>query len=127
MKLAIMQPYLFPYIGYFQLIHAVDKFVFYDDVDFIKQGWISRNNILLNNQFFTFTVPLVSISSNQKINRTEIHLHQYQNWRKKFFKTLNQAYKKAPFYKVVMPIIDEVFGAEHKYINDLARESIIRV
>ena len=45
MKVAIMQPYLFPYIGYFQLIAAVDKFVVYDDVNFIKGGWINRNNI----------------------------------------------------------------------------------
>ena len=48
MKIAVMQPYFFPYIGYFQLINAVDEFVIYDDVNFIKQGWITRNSILSN-------------------------------------------------------------------------------
>ncbi|MDZ7898224.1 MAG: WbqC family protein [Arcicella sp.] len=47
MKLAIMQPYIFPYIGYFQLIKAVDKFVLYDDVNFINKGWINRNRIFV--------------------------------------------------------------------------------
>lgn len=47
MKLAIMQPYFMPYIGYFQLIKAVDKFVIYDDVNYINRGWINRNNILV--------------------------------------------------------------------------------
>ncbi len=50
MKLAIMQPYFFPYIGYWQLIHAVDRFVIYDDVNYIKGGWINRNRILINGE-----------------------------------------------------------------------------
>ena len=58
MKLAIMQPYFMPYIGYFQLINSVDKFIFYDDVTFIKQGWINRNQILINNQASLFSIPL---------------------------------------------------------------------
>lgn len=58
MKLAIMQPYIFPYIGYFQLIRAVDKFVFFDDVSYIKKGWVNRNQILVNNKRQLFTVPL---------------------------------------------------------------------
>jgi hypothetical protein len=68
MKLAVMQPYLFPYIGYFQLINAVDKFVIYDDVNFIKQGWINRNTILVQEKRHLFTVPLINQSSFSKIN-----------------------------------------------------------
>ena len=52
MKLGIMQPYFLPYVGYFQLIKAVDKYVIYDDVNFIKRGWINRNNILLDGKSF---------------------------------------------------------------------------
>jgi hypothetical protein len=63
MKLAIMQPYLFPYLGYFQLVHASDKFVFYDDVNFIKNGWINRNRFLFDGQARHFTVPLAGVSS----------------------------------------------------------------
>jgi hypothetical protein len=58
MKIAIMQPYLFPYIGYFQLIKAVDAFVVYDDVNFIKGGWINRNRILLNDKDFLINIPI---------------------------------------------------------------------
>ena len=58
MKLAIMQPYFMPYIGYFQLINTVDKFIFYDDVTFIKQGWINRNQTLTNSEANTFSVTL---------------------------------------------------------------------
>jgi WbqC-like protein family len=58
MKLAIMQPYFFPYIGYFQLIAAVDVFVVYDDVQFIKNGWINRNRILLNKSASWITLPV---------------------------------------------------------------------
>ncbi|MDB0011798.1 WbqC family protein, partial [Crocinitomicaceae bacterium] len=65
MKVAIMQPYLFPYIGYFQLINSVDKFVIYDDVNYIKKGWINRNNILINGRSFLFSIPLVNVSQNK--------------------------------------------------------------
>ena len=63
MKLAIMQPYFFPYIGYFQLINAVDEFVIYDDVNFIKKGWINRNTILVNGKGFLFSIPLKEVKS----------------------------------------------------------------
>ena len=58
MKLGIMQPYFLPYIGYWQLINAVDKYVIYDDVQFIKGGWINRNNILINGQKQLFNLLL---------------------------------------------------------------------
>lgn len=71
MKLGIMQPYLFPYLGYFQLINAVDTFVVYDDVQYIKHGWINRNNILgvgnnLNNQSHQFTFSIARDSFEKK-------------------------------------------------------------
>lgn len=73
MKIAIMQPYIFPYIGYFQLINAVDIFVIYDGVAFIKQGWINRNRILVNGHEHMFNIKLiVGSSSNKKINEFEI-------------------------------------------------------
>ena len=70
MRIAIVQPYIFPYIGYFQLINLVDKFVIYDDVSFINKGWINRNNILLDGQPHLFTIPLRSSSQNKLINQT---------------------------------------------------------
>ena len=81
MKVAIMQPYIFPYIGYFQLIEAVDKFIFLDDVNFIKKGWINRNQILVNNQVYLFTIPLQKASQNILIKDTKISYNE--NWIKK--------------------------------------------
>lgn len=127
MRLGIMQPYVFPYIGYFQLIHSVDKFVCYDDVTFIKQGWINRNRILLNNSDHIFTVPLKSASSYKTIKETEINSQLYPKWRDKFFKTIEQAYKRAPYCETVLPILHDVFDSEYSSISELAMNSIITV
>ncbi|SHE77713.1 WbqC-like protein family protein [Bacteroides luti] len=72
MKLGIMQPYLFPYIGYFQLIKVVDKYIVSDDLHYIKHGWINRNYILVNNEKKMFTIKLKKASSNKLINEIEI-------------------------------------------------------
>jgi hypothetical protein len=124
MKLAIMQPYLFPYLGYFQLINAVDKFVIYDDIAFIKQGWINRNYILLNGTKHLFTIPLQNISSNTLINETRISTKPY-NWQHKLLQTVTQSYKKAPFFKEVFPMIEKVIsGSTGNPIAVVVRESI---
>lgn len=124
MKLAIMQPYLFPYIGYYQLINAVDKFVIYDDVNFIKQGWINRNNILVNEKPYLFTVPLENQSSFVKINETLINQQFYPIWKKKFLKTIEQNYGKAPFFKEVFPLIQSTFDIKTNNLSDLAANSL---
>jgi len=99
-----MQPYVFPYIGYFQLINAVDKFVIYDDVNFIKQGWITRNRILLDSKDFMFILRVEGASSFRKIN--EIKLGKYND---KLLNTFTHAYKYAPLYPEVFPLIEDVF------------------
>lgn len=119
-----MQPYFLPYIGYFQLINAVDKFVLYDDVNFINKGWINRNQMLVNHQKFMFTIPLANASQNRKIN--EVGLSPEKNWRQKMAKTIEQAYKKAPFYQDVMPVIADILDFESDNIaaynfNQLSR------
>jgi hypothetical protein len=107
MKSAIMQPYFLPYIGYYQLINAVDKFVFYDDVSFIKQGWINRNKIKVNGKEYMFTVPLKNASSNNTICKTELDLNQLERWKTKFLKTIDQAYNKAPYFSIIRPMVEE--------------------
>ena len=62
MRLAIMQPYFFPYIGYFQLIAAVDQFIVYDNIKYTKKGWINRNRMLQNGKDVMFSLPLKSDS-----------------------------------------------------------------
>lgn len=125
MKIAIMQPYLFPYIGYFQLINAVDTFVFYDDVNFINRGWINRNQILVDNKAVMFTVPLKKASQNKLINETGIAMDS--NWQVQFFKTLQQHYKNAPYFEETVRILENTFGKGHAKISDLAMESVLQV
>lgn len=108
MKIAIMQPYLFPYIGYYQLISLVDKFILYDDVTFIKNSWINRNRILLNNSEHFITLPLAGMSSHKLINETLVQNNPLAY--KKLLKTIYQAYCKAPFYSNVYPLIEDVFS-----------------
>jgi len=103
MKLAIMQPYFLPYIGYFQLINAVDKYVIYDDVNFIKGGWINRNKILLNGAELRINLPIEGASSFKKINEINVGKN-----RDKLILTVNQAYKKAPYYNDVFPLLLDI-------------------
>lgn len=112
MKVAIMQPYFFPYIGYFQLINAVDEFVVYDDVNFIKQGWITRNSILADKKKYSFILNVEGASSFKKIK--EISL---VNNNKKLLKTIEQEYKKAPYFSVVFPIIQEILSSNENNLS----------
>jgi hypothetical protein len=127
MKLAIMQPYLFPYIGYFQLINAVDTFVVYDDVNYIKQGWINRNSILVNNSPFLFTVPLANASSFRTINSLEINKKLYPIWVRKFLKTIEQSYTKSPFFNEVFPLIKNILEYENEKIVELIVKSLLAI
>ena len=103
MKLAIMQPYLFPYIGYFQLIHAVDTFVVYDDVNFMKGGWINRNFILSQGKKSRITLQLQGASSNLLINQVRVGGNKM-----KLLKSIQQSYSKAPLFSSVYPLIEEI-------------------
>jgi hypothetical protein len=124
MKIALMQPYFMPYIGYFQLINAVDKFIFFDNANFIKQGWINRNNILLNQQRHRFYLPIKNISSNRSIAETTI-AEQPHNWQKKLLKKVAQAYQKAPFFDTIYPNIEKILrGCAGQCVADVAIESI---
>lgn len=119
MKLAIMQPYLFPYFGYFQLINAVDKFVFYDDVNFIKNGWINRNKILIHGKPAYFTVQLKEASSFKLINQIE-----FIDNRQKLLKTIRMAYSKAPYFDDVFPVINSCLNVQTKLICELVIHAV---
>ena len=122
MKAAIMQPYVFPYIGYFQLVSAVDIFVFYDDVNYIKKGWINRNRILVNNEASLFTIPVLKASQNKLIH--EIKLGIDEKWLRQFYSTLEHNYKKAPHYHETILLIQQVLNQQTTSISELAIASI---
>ncbi|MGE4457316.1 MAG: WbqC family protein [Arcobacteraceae bacterium] len=109
MTLAIMQPYLFPYIGYWQLINSVDTFVIFDDVNFIKKGYINRNSILVGGKSQQITLELIGASQNKLINEIEVG-----NNSQKLLKTIEMAYKKAPYFYDVFPMIEDILNNKEK-------------
>ncbi|MFA5925317.1 MAG: WbqC family protein [Parcubacteria group bacterium] len=117
MKIGIMQPYLFPYIGYFQLIKAVDIFVVHDDVQWIKGGWINRNRILFDNQVKTLTLAVKKRSNYDKINQFEVS--EDHNNRNLYLNRIASAYAKAPFFKQVYPIIEGIILMRTCNLSDL--------
>ena len=125
MKLAVMQPYIFPYVGYFQLINAVDSFVLYDDVSFIKQGWINRNRILVSGKPIFFTVPISKQSSFQEIRKTEIA--EDQRLVKKIVLSLRYSYGKARYFNETMDIVVKVLCAKTRLIGEMASLSLVSV
>lgn len=124
-KVAIMQPYFLPYIGYFQLVNAVDEFILYDDVSFINKGWINRNNILVGNKANLFTIPLKDASQNKLIN--EIEIIQDGKWQSKLLKTIEQSYKKAPNFTSFFPILQEIINFPENNISKYIYNSIQKI
>lgn len=121
-KVAIMQPYFLPYIGYFQLINTVDTFILYDDVNFINKGWINRNNILVGNKANLFTIPLKNTSQNKLIN--EIEILNDGKWQKKLLKTIEQSYKKASEFDIFFPILTDIINFQENNISHYIYNSI---
>ena len=107
MNLAIMQPYLFPYLGYFQLINAVDIFIILDDVNYITRGWINRNKIMVNGAEKYITIPLIQQSQNKLI--CDHYFYWEDKWRHKILHTIFHAYNKALYYNEIYPMIEFLF------------------
>ena len=118
MKLGIMQPYFMPYIGYWQLMAAVDTYVVYDDVNYIKGGWVSRNNILLNGQKHMFTITLNGASPNKLFNEITI-----KDDFKKFSRLIESAYKKAPYYNEVSALLERIYSFEDRSLGTFMMNS----
>lgn len=107
MKIAIMQPYFYPYIGYFQLIAEVDLFVIYDDIQYVKQSWINRNRILVGGRPAYISLPLKKDSDYISVNQRMLA----QTWKKDRLKLLQKIqgnYAKAPYYKEVFPLLERL-------------------
>ena len=119
MKLAIMQPYFFPYIGYWQLINAVDSYVIYDDVAYIKGGWINRNNFLIGGEKKLYTIKLREARSGRPINEIEL-LDDFV----KFKKMLPINYSRAPFLNAVMELISEITSFQSANLAGFLENSI---
>ena len=120
MRVAVMQPYVFPYVGYYQLVANVDVLVFLDDAAFIKRGWINRNRILVNGREHLFTIPLRDVSQNRTIAQHSI----IDGWSDGFLKTLKHAYVRAPMFDETYRLVDGIVQRQHKDIASLAMHSV---
>ncbi len=122
-KLAVMQPYLFPYMGYFQLFHAADKVILYDNVRYIRSGWINRNRILEINKGPRFiTVPLMARSGSGRIRDAKATISQ--DWKTVIMKMISHNYKNAPYFSEVFSLVDSALDAKERAISELAKSSI---
>lgn len=122
MKIGIMQPYFLPYIGYWQLMNAVDKYVILDDVNYIKRGWINRNRILLNGKDHLFTLPLLKADAFRHINENTLAPVP-----RSLRQTIDLAYRRAPHYAEVVPLVDELLGNGERNLAKFVGHSIRRV
>lgn len=118
MKLGVMQPYFFPYIGYFQLLNEVDRWIAFDDIQFIDKGWINRNRILHPDpakEWQFITLPLAR--RGQFDNICDIFIKTELNWRAQILGKLTLYRKKAPYYRQVIDLIHNCFEADEQNLS----------
>lgn len=126
MRVAIMQPYLFPYLGYFQLIRAADKFVLHDDVQFIKGGWVNRNRMLFKGQPRPFVLPVSKGPSTACIDQRR-YADSFAADKAKISRQLQHSYSRAPYYGFVMKLVDACFSIEKPNVARFNTELVRRV
>ena len=118
MKLGIMQPYFFPYIGYFDLINSVDKWIVFDTAQYIRHGWINRNRILHPQDGWQYIiVPLKKHS--RSISIKDVEINNNQDWKQRIIGQLQHYKKNAPYFKNTLALLDECLASEEKYISRL--------
>lgn len=105
-RVATMQPYFLPYIGYFHLINSVDEFVIYDNIQYTKKGWINRNRILVNGSAKTITLPLKRDSDYLDVGDRYLS-NSWEQDREKLLNIIKQNYQKSPYFDTVYPLIQE--------------------
>ncbi|MBI1891043.1 MAG: WbqC family protein [Burkholderiales bacterium] len=121
---AVMQPYFFPYIGYFQLINAVDQFIVYDNIKYTKKGWINRNRILQHGKEALISLPLKSDSDFLDVVEREL-APDFDGG--KFLNRLIESYRRAPCFKQVAPVLETVMRFEDRNLFRFIHHSILRV
>ncbi|WP_085900799.1 WbqC family protein [Kiloniella majae] len=124
MKVAIMQPYFFPYIGYFQLIHSVDLFILYDNIKYTKKGWINRNRLLRDHSDFQISLPLTKQSDFCEIRDRSI-APSFN--RIKFLNQIKEAYRKAPYFKPAYSMVSDIIENDEQNLFKFLHSSICKV
>lgn len=115
-----------PYIGYFQAISAVDKYMLYSNLNYIKEGWMNRNRLLMRDgNAVLVTVPLKGQSSNSMIYDVEID--NSRPWKGKLLKTVQMCYGRKPYYGEVAALLEEMLSADYRLLKDLNVGTIIAI
>jgi WbqC-like protein family len=122
MTLGIMQPYFLPYLGYWQLLSAVDRFVVYDNIEYTKKGWINRNRFLQNGRDAVFTIPLKKASDFLDIVDRSV-ADDFD--RDRLLNQLAESYRKAPFFRSVFPVIEAIIRANRVNLFDYLHHGIL--
>ncbi len=123
MKIGIMQPYFIPYIGYWQLINSVDKFVIYDNIQYTKSGWIRRNRILVEDSDKMISLPLKNGSDYLNVNEREL-AQTFSKDKLKILNLIKQSYKKAPYFNEIYPIVELMFDCSDTNLFNFIFNSI---
>jgi len=126
MKIAIMQPYFCAYIGYYQLIKSVDKFIIFDNIQYVKRGWFNRNRVLHNENALLFTIPLKKDSSYKEVKHRYLADNSIIGI-KKILVQLQNFYRKAPFYYQIYPFIENLFLQNNKNLFNYIYYSVIEL
>jgi len=126
MKVGIMQPYFFPYIGYFQLIKSVDEFVIYDNIQYTKKGWINRNRILSNGQDKLITLPIKKDSDYLNVMDRKLS-ESWDKDRVKMLNGINTLYHKAPFFNETYNLIQECLLDNEENLFTFILNSLTRI
>jgi hypothetical protein len=124
MKVAIMQPYWIPYIGYFQLINAVDTFVIYDNIEYTKKGWINRNRILTNGKEVLLSLPVKKDSDFLNVNQRYLS-ETFPKDKIKILSKIKESYKKAPHFQTVFPLVESILDHNQGSLFDFIHHSIL--
>ncbi|MCX7147495.1 MAG: WbqC family protein [Sulfuritalea sp.] len=118
-----MQPYFFPYIGYFQLIGAVDLFIVYDNIKYTKKGWINRNRMLQNGKDVMFSLPLKSDSDALDICERELAADFKRD---KLLNQFKEAYRRAPHFDRTFSLIEEIVRHADTNLFRFLHHSIVK-
>lgn len=128
MKCVILQPSYIPWRGYFHQVFMSDLFIFYDDVQYDKNGWRNRNRIKTPNGPLWLTIPVLHRGNiSKQIPITDIHIDWSKDWARKHWMSIQQSYSKAPFFNEYAPVLDGSYQKKPEYLVDFTIDLTIKL
>lgn len=125
MILGIMQPYFFPYLGYFDLINYSERWIVFDTVQYIRHGWINRNRILHPAEGWSYIIVPVKFSRETAIN--EVHIAEDGKWKKRIIGQLQHYKKQAPHYRAVINLLEACFAFNGTLLSEFNTLSLQKI